>query len=76
MSIVTQILFWLVVWFLVSIPLAIVVGKQLRKVRRAQTRQYEGPGANRRKHSQRPTAAADPRSHLRRGDKRRAVAAR
>ncbi len=38
MSIVTQISFWLVVWFLVSIPLAIVVGKELRRVRRAQMR--------------------------------------
>lgn len=76
MSIMSQILFWLFVWFLASIPLAILVGHLLRGARRAQTRQYDGPGANRQNHRQRHIAAADSHSNLRRTEKRRALAAR
>ena len=66
MSIMGQILFWLVVWFLVSIPLAMIVGHVLRSARRAQTRQYDAPNVNRQKRRQHPIAVADSRADLRR----------
>jgi hypothetical protein len=76
MSIVTQILFWLVVWFLVSIPLAILAGQLLRRARKAQTRRNDELGSNHRAQRRRFIAAADPPSYLRRAKKRRVLAAR
>jgi len=44
MSVVTQILFWLFVWLLVSIPLAILAGQLLRRARKVQTRRTDQLG--------------------------------
>ena len=76
MSIVTQILFWLVVWFLVSIPLAFLAGQLLRRARKAQTRRNDELGSNHRAQRRHFIAAADPPSDLRRARKRQVLAAR
>ena len=76
MSIVTQILFWLVVWLLVSIPLAIVIGKQLRSVRKMQTRPVDEVGPNHQTQRKHFNAAAERRSALRSASKHRVVGAR
>ena len=76
MSVVTQILFWLFVWLLVSIPLAILAGQLLRRARKVQTRRTDQLGSNHQAQRRHVIAATDPRSDLSRTRKRRGLAAR
>lgn len=71
LSTAIQILFWLVVWFLASIPLGILLGWVIRVGREGQTRPMDDAGSSH--HAQRGDliAATGPASHLRRARRRR-----
>ncbi len=71
-----QILSWLVVWFLASIPLGVLLGWLLRVAREGQAHPLDETGSIDWAQRRGLIAAADPASDLRRARRRRGIAVR